>query len=94
MKTITSTQTRSKNGNRHKTALLVTEDDLLVDLAYHNVPPSLLIKFSERIVQPYYSGNLTAAIQDLLQKALAEQQPIHVHITPAPYCNLTARMEN
>ena len=83
MKTVTITQTRTKNITKRKTALLVTEDDLLVDLAYHNVPPSLLIKFSERIVQPYYNGNLTAAIQDLLQKALTEQEPIHVHITNA-----------
>ncbi len=81
MKT-TTTQTKIKNITRHKTALLVTEDDLLVDLAYHNVPPSLLIKFSERIVQPIYNGNLTAAIQDLIQKALSEQEPIHVQITP------------
>jgi hypothetical protein len=78
MKT-TTTQTKIKNITRHKTALLVTEDDLLVDLAYHNVPPSLLIKFSERIVQPLYNGNLTAAIQDLLQKALIEQEIIHVN---------------
>lgn len=67
---------------KRKNALIVTEDDLLVDLAYHNIPPSLLIKFSERIVRPRYGGNLTAAIQDLLQKALLEQEPIQVRITP------------
>jgi hypothetical protein len=86
MKTITTTRTRTKNSHTRKTALLVTEDDLLVDLAYHNVPPSLLIKFSERIVQPIYNGNLTAAIQDLLQKALTEQEPVQVHITNMENC--------
>lgn len=58
---------------KRKTALLVTEDDLLMDLAHHNIPPALLIEFSEKIVQPYYRGNLTTAINDLLQKALSEQ---------------------
>jgi hypothetical protein len=86
MKTITTTRTRTKNSYTRKTALLVTEDDLLVDLAYHNVPPSLLIKFSEKIVQPIYNGNLTAAIQDLLQKALSEQEPIQVHVTSMESC--------
>lgn len=66
---------------KRKTALLVTEDDLLVDMAYHNVPPSLLIKFSEKIVRPYYRGNLTAAIIELLEKALAEQEMVQSHIT-------------
>ncbi len=66
---------------KRKTALLVTEDDLLMDLAHHNVPPSLLIEFSEKIVQPYYRGNLTIAVKDLLQKALSEQDLIQPHIT-------------
>ena len=66
---------------KKKTALLVTEDDLLVDLAFHNVPSSLLIEFSEKIVRPYYRGNLTEAIQDLLQKTLSEQDMVLSHIT-------------
>ncbi|NLE05263.1 MAG: hypothetical protein GX638_10765 [Crenarchaeota archaeon] len=81
MNTLTITRNKPKNRYKSKTALIVTEDDLLVDLAYHNVPPSLLIKFSERIVQPMYNGNLTAAIVDLLQKALMDQEPIHVYVT-------------
>jgi len=65
---------------KRKTAVLVAEDDLLVDLAFHNVPASLLIEFSEKIVRPYYRGNLTAAIRDLLQKALSEQEVVLSHI--------------
>jgi hypothetical protein len=64
-----------------KTAILVTEDNLLTDLAFHNVPSSLLIEFSEKIVRPYYRGSLTAAIQDLLQRALSEQEIASSHIT-------------
>jgi alanine-alpha-ketoisovalerate/valine-pyruvate aminotransferase len=64
-----------------KTAILVTEDNLLTDLAFHNVPSALLIEFSEKIVRPYYRGSLTAAIQDLLQKALSEQEIVSSHTT-------------
>ncbi len=64
---------------KKKTALLVTEDDLLVDLAFHNVPASLLIEFSAKIVRPYYRGNLTGAIKDLIQKALSEQEIVSSH---------------
>jgi hypothetical protein len=68
---------------KRKTALLVTEDDLLMDLAQHNVPPSLLIEFSEKIVQPYYLGNLTNAIRELMQKALSEHDVVQAHIIHA-----------
>ena len=55
-----------------KTATL-TENDLPVDLTLHKVSASLLTEFAEKIVRPYYKGNMNAAIQDLLIKALAEQ---------------------
>jgi len=58
---------------KRKTAILVTEDDLLTDLEFHNVPTSLLIDFSEKIVRPQYGGSITNAITDLFQKALSEQ---------------------
>jgi hypothetical protein len=63
-----------------KTAVL-TEDDLLVDLTFHNFPASLLTEFAEKIVRPYYKGNLNAAIQDLLHKTLKEQDFVLSHIT-------------
>ena len=55
-----------------KTATL-TENDLPVDLTLHKVSASLLTEFAEKIVGPYYEGNMNAAVQDLLIKALAEQ---------------------
>jgi hypothetical protein len=66
---------------KKKTAALATEDIFLVDLTFHNVPASLLTEFAEKIVRPYYSGNLNAAIQDLIHKALAEQDFVLSHIT-------------
>ena len=66
---------------KRKTAVLATENDLLIDLTLHNLPASLLAEFAEKIVQPYYKGNLNAAFQDLIHKALAEQDFILFHIT-------------
>lgn len=64
-----------------KTALLATEPDLVIDLTLHNAPVSLISEFAEKIVKPYYNGNLNAAIQDLIHKALSEQNFVHSHIT-------------
>jgi hypothetical protein len=66
---------------KRKTGALASEDDLLLDLTFHNVPASLLTEFAEKIVQPYYQGNMNAAVQDLLLKALAEQDFLLSHIT-------------
>jgi len=67
---------------KKKTALLtLNEEDLMVDLTLHEVPASLITEFAEKIVKPYYSGNLNTAIQDLLNKSLSEQDFVHSHIT-------------
>jgi hypothetical protein len=68
---------------RKKTELLTqeTEDDLLVDLTFHNVPASLLSEFAEKIVRPYYGGNANAAVQDLLHKVIIDQDFLLAHIT-------------
>jgi hypothetical protein len=65
----------------NKTQFVKTGNDLLVDLTLNQVPASLLSEFAEKIVHPYYKGNLNAAIQDLLHKALAEQDFVLSHIT-------------
>ena len=66
---------------KKKTAAVATEDDLLIDLTFHKLPASLIAEFAEKIVQPYYTGNLNAAVQDLIHKALAEQDFVLSHIT-------------
>ncbi len=52
-----------------------------VDLTLHQVPASLLAEFEEKVVKPYFGGNLNQAVQDLLRKALAEQDFVFSHIT-------------
>ena len=66
---------------KKKTQVLELENDLLIDLTFHSLPAALLAEFAEKIVKPYYGGNLNAAIQDLLHKTLAEQDFIQSHIT-------------
>ena len=41
----------------------------------------MVAEFNEKIVRPYYKGNLNAAVQDLINKALAEQDLVLSHIT-------------
>jgi tagatose-1,6-bisphosphate aldolase non-catalytic subunit AgaZ/GatZ len=66
---------------KKETQVLAAEEDFRVDLTVHNVPASLLSEFAEKMVRPYYHGNLNAAIQDLIYKAIAEQDFVHSHIT-------------
>jgi hypothetical protein len=51
-----------------------------VELTFKNVPAPLLAEFAEKIVRPYYQGNINAAIQGLLHKAIAEQDFLLLHI--------------
>ena len=66
---------------KKKTQELACEDDLLLDLTFHDVSASLLSEFAQKIVRPYYGGNMNVAIQDLLKKALREQDFVLSHIT-------------
>ena len=57
------------------------ENDLLVDLTFHSVPASLLKEFALQVVRPYYSGSLSEALKDLMQKAVVEQEFVQRHIS-------------
>ena len=66
---------------RKRTLALAVENDFHMDLTLHQFPASLLAEFEERIVRLCFSGNLNQAVQDLLRKALAEQDFVFSHIT-------------
>jgi len=76
---------------KKKSRIFAAEEDLLVDLTFHRVPVSLLTEFAEKIVRPYYAGNTNTAIQDLLHKALAEQDFVLSHVTHLRNCMERAR---
>ena len=59
---------------------VATEDDLIVDLTFHDFPATLLTEFAEKIVRPYYHGNLNQALKELMEKAITEQQLLQKHI--------------
>lgn len=63
-------------------SMVSTEDDLIVDVTFHDLPATLLKEFAVQVVRPYYLGNLSAAVKDLMQKAVAEQEFVHNHIKP------------
>ena len=65
---------------KKKLSVLAAEDDLTVDLTFHEVPASLLTEFAEKIAKPFYRGNITNAIEDLMQQAIAEREFVLSHI--------------
>jgi hypothetical protein len=71
---------------KKRTVNSIMENGILVDLTFHNVPASLFTEFNEKIVKPYFKGNMNSAIQDLIQKALAEQEFVHSRITHLRNC--------
>jgi hypothetical protein len=66
---------------KKRATVLALENDLPVDLTLHDFSVSLVAEFANKIVKPYYGGNLNAALQDLIRKALAEQDFVLSHIT-------------
>jgi hypothetical protein len=58
----------------------IAEDDFKVDLTIHQLSVSLIAEFALRIAEPYYRGNLAAAIKDLMQQAVGEQEFVESHI--------------
>lgn len=51
----------------------MTEQNLPVDLTFHNFLASLLKEFALRIVKPYFNGSVDEAIRSLMEQALTEE---------------------
>jgi hypothetical protein len=66
---------------------VATEDDLLVDLTFHGFPATLLTGFAEKIVRPYYHGNLNQALKELMEKVITEQDFLLNHVKKQTYDN-------
>ena len=63
-----------------KVAVLAADGDLSVDLTVHDFSATLLTEFAEKIVRPYYSGNMNNAVKDLIQKAIREEKFVLSHV--------------
>jgi hypothetical protein len=44
-----------------------TPNDLLIDLTFHDVTATLIVEFAQKIVRPYYKGNLNRALKELME---------------------------
>jgi hypothetical protein len=66
---------------KKRATVLSLEKELPIYLTFHDFPVSLVAEFTNKIVKPYYGGNLNAAMQDLIRKALAEEYFVLSHIT-------------
>ncbi len=60
--------------------LAATTEELLVDLTFHNVPASLLKEFMLQVVKPYYAGNLTEALKEMMEKAVMDNEFLQNYI--------------
>lgn len=63
-----------------KVTVITTEDDFSVDFTLHNFSVTMLTEFAEKIVKPYYSGNMKYAVKDLIRKAIREEQLVLRHV--------------
>lgn len=52
----------------------LTRNDFLVDLRIYDLPISLLENFSEQVIKPVYSGDVSEAFKDLMRKAVLRQK--------------------
>ena len=52
------------------------EEDLLVDLTFHGFSANLLKEFATKIAKPYFKGNLSKAVQILMEKAVEEESVV------------------
>jgi hypothetical protein len=51
----------------------VFEDDFDISLTFHNFSAEMLKEFSQKIVRPYFRGNMNEAIRCLMEKAITEE---------------------
>jgi hypothetical protein len=59
---------------KKKVTVLAAEVDFFVDLTLHDISAILLTEFVKKIVRPYYSGNTSDAVKNLMQKAIDERR--------------------
>ncbi len=53
------------------------EEDFLVSLTFHNFPVETLKEFAQKIVKPYFGGNMNEAVRCLMQKAISEEKTVN-----------------
>lgn len=54
-------------------AQIAIEEDLQIDLIFHDFSADLLKEFIQKIVKPYFNGNMNEAVRSLMQRAISEE---------------------
>jgi hypothetical protein len=67
---------------------IATEEDILVSLTFHNFSAKMLKEFAQKIVKPYFNGNMNLALRSLMEKSINEET-IFNQATIAKKQNLT-----
>jgi hypothetical protein len=72
---------KSEIGNNAAQGTIMTEtqfaqEDLQVDLTIHGFSANLIKEFAAKIVNPYFNGNLSRAVQILMEKAVVEESVV------------------
>jgi len=62
---------------------IATEKDLLVSLTFHNFSAEMLKEFAQKIVKPYFNGNMNKAIRSLMESAIHEERIVNHSILKA-----------
>jgi len=52
---------------------IAIEEDILVSLTFHNFSAKMLKEFAQKIVKPYFNGNMNQALRSLMEKAITEE---------------------
>jgi hypothetical protein len=63
----------------------IYEEDLLVSLTFHNFSAEMLREFAQKIVKPYFSGNMNEAIRTLMLRAIDEESIVVQSIKQKKY---------
>jgi hypothetical protein len=58
-------------------AEIAAQEDLQVSLTLHNFSAEMLKEFAQKIVKPYFGGNINQAIRNLMEKAITEETMVN-----------------
>lgn len=56
---------------------IATGQDLLISLTFHNFSVEMLKEFAQKIVKPYFNGNINQAVRSLMEKAIREERIVN-----------------
>jgi hypothetical protein len=56
---------------------ILTKENLHVSLTLHNFSAEMLKEFAQKIVLPYFHGNVNQAIRSLMEKAITEETMVN-----------------